>query len=658
MNKRDASQITEDNFQRSMILDRSVMDEEKRTVSAALSSETPVKRYFGNEILVHEKSSIDFSRAKDGLPLLFNHNHSELLGVVRDVRLEKGVLRGTLHFSKNKKAERAWQDVKEGFLKDISIGYRVDKWEESADDDEVRVVNWTLFEASVVTVPADPSVGVNRSQIEDKVMPKKDERSAGNDNGTDLNDENKVVDFKQARRKALVEGREEGRRIESERRDGIEALFVPERFRGGSYDALRAEAIEAGWSVDETRDELLDMVGGGATPTGSPKRQTDTVQSRGNGHIQSGEDQIDKFVRGAGDSLAARTMIEKDDEKRKAARSNEFFSMSMPEMARHYLSIAGVNLNGLGRDAIVSRALSQRGIISHGTSDFAGLLENNASKALMLGYEEAPETWDKIARIGNLSDFKQASRTGLSEFSDLLEVNENGEFKHGDFGDRKENIQLATFGRLFSISRQAIVNDDLDALSAIPRKMGRAAKRKIGDAVYAVLINNAALNQDNKALFHADHKNIVTASAMSIASVDKMRVAMAKQKDSSEAANGLNIPLDMLIVPKSLETTANILRSSQYDPDATGNTRSPNPFHNTFEVVSDVRLDADSATKWYGAANPNLFDTIEVAFLDGNQEPFLESKDGWSVDGVEFKARIDCAAAAMDFRGLQRNAGA
>ena len=77
----------------------------------------------------------------------------------------------------------------------------------------------------------------------------------------------------------------------------------------------------------------------------------------------------------------------------------------------------------------------------------------------------------------------------------------------------------------------------------------------------------------------------------------------------------------------------------------------------TFEVISDARLDAISSTAWYGAANPNSADTIEVNYLDGNDQPYLEQKNGWSVDGTEFKVRIDAGVAPLDYRTLAKNPG-
>jgi hypothetical protein len=112
-----------------------------------------------------------------------------------------------------------------------------------------------------------------------------------------------------------------------------------------------------------------------------------------------------------------------------------------------------------------------------------------------------------------------------------------------------------------------------------------------------------------------------------------------------------------LLIPAALEDTARVLMSSDTDPSKS-NSRIPNPVRSAAEIIVDARLDAHSTTAWYLLASPTLFDTIEVGYLDGIAAPFLDSQDGWSVDGTEYKVRIDAAAAPLEHRTLYKNAGA
>ena len=213
------------------------------------------------------------------------------------------------------------------------------------------------------------------------------------------------------------------------------------------------------------------------------------------------------------------------------------------------------------------------------------------------------------------------------------------------------------------MTREAIINDDLNALSRIPMKMGAASKRTIGNLVYAILTSNPAM-ADGVALFHANHKNYTgTGTAIGTASVDVARVAMAKATDPAGNAVALNIKLAKLIVPVALGGQARTTRDSQYQVDAITSAKGsqntiPNSVRGIFDVIEDARLDAFSATGWFGCADPALFDTIEVAYLDGQNTPYLEQREGWTVDGTEMKVRIEAGVKALDFRTLYFNVGA
>src|SRR5574343_142891 len=125
MNQRDLSKLPGQRFERLATLECREADPENRTVPASLSSETPVERWFGQEVLVHTTEAVDLSRAADGVPMLWNHNTDQPIGVVDNIKVVKGKLRGFLRFSNNAKAQEVFKDVQEGFLRNISIGYQV-----------------------------------------------------------------------------------------------------------------------------------------------------------------------------------------------------------------------------------------------------------------------------------------------------------------------------------------------------------------------------------------------------------------------------------------------------------------------------------------------------------------------------------------------------
>jgi len=658
-------QIRTGRYERTMTLDlaRLVDTETERMVPASLSSEQPVERWFGTEVLQHTPEAVDLGRAANGLPMLWVHDHRILIGKVRNLRLEDGRLEGYLHFSRNARATEIWQDVLDDFLDSISIGYSIRKWEEEANSDLIIVTRWAVNEASVVTVPADPTVGIGRYFHPDhEDTPMTDNRNGEPQPANGSGAGGTVVEFERARTVGQQEGRQAGITAERARIAEIEQIM---QFRTNTPagQALRLTAIEEGWNADQLRRHLLEQdAAAQAGPLADPSA-TDPergIRHEGTPAIQPGRDALDGFRDGVAEAIAVRAQLETDPQAVQRAREGEYLSMSLADMAREYLRLQGLETRGLNRVQMVGEALTRAG--SHTTSDFANVLADSARKALLLGWTEAPENWQLWARTGSLSDFKSNSRVGLSDFEDLDLVPEDGEYKAGTMSDLKETIQLATYGKLFRISRQAIINDDLAAFTTIPRKMGRAAGRKVGDLAYAVLTSNPTLNQDSTALFHANHSNLVASgsgAAPSVSTLDTAFTAMAKQTDPSGAAT-LNIRPAYIIVPAALEYTARVLVAAEVNP-AEGSVTSfiePNGFRGRLQVVSDARLDADSATAWYLAGNPGLYDTVEVAFLDGVTEPYLEQQEGWTTDGVEYKVRIDAAASALDYRALYKNAGA
>lgn len=455
----------------------------------------------------------------------------------------------------------------------------------------------------------------------------------GRSGGSGRTNRRKSVMKKKQQRKAAGGGDETRATLQE-----IRSAIAPHRERlGTEYDAILDAAIDGDIrSVDAARERALDHLGQKAKPVGGER-------------VVAGEGESEKFLRGAGNALMIRGGIAKADGPERKEGAGEFRGASLIDLARICLERRGTQTMGLHKMDMIGRAFTS-------TSDFPKLLENVQEKALLQGYEEANETWQIWTQRGSLPDFKEARRAGLSSFPDLKEVGEGGEYKYGTFGEHGETISLATYGRILSITRQTIINDDLQALTQAPNRMGRAASRMVGNIVYGILTGNPNMS-DGTALFHADHNNLQSGAALSVDTVSEMRTAMALQKDVDENAAGLNIPFGFLIVPKALEDKGRQILTAQYDPRTSVNQQIPNPVAGAGELVSDPRLDADSSTAHYGVAAQG-FDTVEVAFLDGVETPFMEAKDGWSTDGTEWKVRLDVGASPLDFRTVQKNPGA
>jgi ATP-dependent protease ClpP protease subunit len=356
-------------------------------------------------------------------------------------------------------------------------------------------------------------------------------------------------------------------------------------------------------------------------------------------------DAREKFVEGATRALMAKARL-------KGGERNEFSGLSLAELAKESLRMAGERSRFDNKLDMVGRAFTMAG--THTTGDFGSILSNVAGKAALRGWEEAAETFDRWTRTGTLSDFKATRRVGLGLPNSLPVVPEGAEYTYGTMADRGETMQAETRGLLMTFSRQAIINDDLSILDSVPTRMGRAARRTVGDMVYSELTTNAAMS-DGVALFHASHGNLAgTPAAPTVASLGAAKAAMMTQRDAGAA---LNIAPRYMIVPAALEVVSRQLLDSQFEPTNNRGMVS-NPVAGMAELIVDARLDLVSTTAWYLAADPNAFDTIEVGYLDGIQAPWLEQLTGWTVDGVQMKVRIDFDVKALDWRTLYRNAGA
>ncbi|WBT60644.1 ClpP-like prohead protease/major capsid protein fusion protein [Kosakonia oryzendophytica] len=407
--------------------------------------------------------------------------------------------------------------------------------------------------------------------------------------------------------------------------NGIGDLFA---MFGGKHQELQAQCVaDPECSVAQAKDLLLAELGKNSTPS---NKNTPAHIYAGNGNFSRD---------GIRQALMARAGFEQ------AERDNVYNGMTLREYARMSLTERGVGVSSYNPMQMVGLALT------HSTSDFGTILLDVANKALLQGWDEAEETFQRWTKKGQLSDFKTAHRVGMGGFPSLRQVREGAEYKYVTTGDKGETIALATYGEIFSVTRQAIINDDLNQLTDVPMKMGRAAKGTIGDLVYAVLTRNVKLS-DGKAIFHADHRNLAQ-GAISVTSLDNARKLMRLQK---EGERSLNIRPAFMLVPVGLETTANQTIRSASVKGADVNAGIINPIQNFAEVIAEARLDDADAKAWYLTAAQGT-DTIEVAYLNGVDTPYIDQQEGFTTDGIATKVRIDAGVAPLDYRGLVKSSG-
>jgi HK97 family phage major capsid protein/HK97 family phage prohead protease len=246
------------------------VDTEARTVELAFSSEVPVARWFGEEVLDHSPGAMRVERLEQGAALLINHDWDDQVGVVEAVSIgEDRRGRAVVRFGRSARANEIWQDVVDGIRKHVSVGYSVRKIEvepRKGQPDLVRVTEWEPFEISLVSVPADPTVGVGRAA---EIAPEEQPGQAANTDGNHRNKEPEKMDSeteKQAPAAPVIDAKAERAKGSDAERARVRSIME----MGEKYGAedLAGEAVKDGAKPEEFQRKLLDHLNGKRGGTG------------------------------------------------------------------------------------------------------------------------------------------------------------------------------------------------------------------------------------------------------------------------------------------------------------------------------------------------------------------------------------------------------
>jgi hypothetical protein len=641
-------------------------ESEDRVFNVIFTTGAVVRRYnfmadeMYDEELVVNPTSVRLGRLNSGAaPVLDTHSDfalENIKGVVMggSARIEEGLGHASLKIDGGGENESIVRKIRDGIIRNVSVGYRVHRYEVIRSDGAVplyRAVDWEPYEISLVPIGADAGAGIRSNphtfpcEIFNYQPPKENRSMTYNETQpTDFPDHTDNPSATPPAQPASEAAdstqpdhlRAEGAKLERQRVTEItkitRAADLPETFS--------EKLVNDGTNVPQARKLVLDELA---------RRGNVTNEIRP--HISIVRDEMD----------SARAMVENallhrhDPQKYKLdAGAREYRGMSLMEIGRDMLERRGIHARGLSKSEVAGMmlGLETRGGLNS-ISDFPFILANVANKTLRSAYEAAPQTFKPFTRQTTNPDFKTIARTQLGDAPSLDKVNEGGEFKRGTVGEAREQYALATYGKVVAVTRQTIINDDLGAFTRLPEMFGRAAADLESDTVWGIITSNPQMG-DGTTLFHATHNNLAGAgAAIAVAPLGDGRAGMRKQK----GLNGrlLNSIAKYLLVPASLETIAeqfvtqtNIVYTKSTDY---------NPFANKLQVLAEPRLDAASLISWYMAADPSQIDTIEYAYLEGQEGVYLESRVGFDVDGVELKARLDFAAKAIDWRGFWKNPG-
>ena len=613
---------------RSITAEINNINEDDRSIELSFSSEKPVTRWFGSEILSHDTTAVDLVRLNEIGVLLFNHNRNEVIGKVEKAWIDEVERKGRaiVRFDEDDESEKIFQKVKNETLRGVSVGYTVDAWEEVKNgkvSSNGRFIGpcdvatrWVPNEISIVSVPADENVGVGRGLDNDSEDNSQNEEETegegerGMDENTNKNSSNE---------RQILE-------LERQRVSEINSLCREFNVDGQKF-------IDDGSSVDSVRSHILEHLRSKKAPL--------------QGSVQVTNDENDKFREAVSDSILMRA------------------GMKVEKVAPGATDLRGLRLRDIAIECLRNQGISDasrydneklfREALTPG-SNFSAILDNTVNKSMKTAYNAQTSTYKEWVSTGSNPDFKATTKYQISEAGDLKLITENGEFEHDEMKDEGVKTSLLTYGKSFSISRQALINDDISIITKLPQAYVRAADRGINKLVYQMLGGNHKI-YDNVELFHSKHANLAkTVGGISVETVGEARRAMRTQKNL-RGNETLNIAPQFLIVPAALETQAAQFLTSISDP-AFNNSNIVNPFNNKLKLIVDPELDLYSENAWYLASSPLDCDTIEVTYLNGTDMPTLESAISFDNLGMKWRIYMDYGVTAIDYRGLYKNAGA
>ncbi len=572
----------------------STFNREARTVEAVLSSGAGVQRRDARGVFT-ERLAVTAGAVTlhtPRLPVLDSHRQGsigDVLGFVSNVRAEGGEIRATLHIT----SDAALALVEAGALTGVSIGYRVapSDWTES-DGGRVRTASrWTLLEVSLVPVPADPGAILRSHEMPDTNIP--DTTPA---NRAEVNGQIRALST----------------------RHNLGATWADAQIDAG---ADLAAARDAALAELDRRAEAAPRIR--AHQTGESNDDPEVIRTR----------MSDALTHRAG-ALA---------ELPEAAA--QYRGLGFAGMARVMLAARGERVLSLSDEAVLTRAM--------GTGDLPNLLQSTGHRTLLAAYENARSPVLQFFRRTEGSDFRTMYKLRFGEMALLDKVNEHGEVTSGGIGESAESYRIETYAKMFALTRQAIVNDDLGAFSQMTMMQGRQAAETLNNAAVSFLTQGSGLGpvmSDGQRMFDSSHGNVAAAGAVPGESAFAEGLAAMRGQRGIDGVSPINVTPRYLLVSPEFEVDASHAIAEIFPTSA----ENVNSVGRGLTLMVEPRL---SGQRWYLFADPASVANFEVAYLASAPAPQMEARPGWDVLGVEFRTVFDFGVGAIDWRGGFTNEG-
>ncbi|MGA0562839.1 prohead protease/major capsid protein fusion protein [Ancylobacter sp. VNQ12] len=554
------------------------------------------------------------------VPLLDSHRRESVefrLGLVDSIRAVGGELLGRATLSRHsERAQRIAAELTDGHTFPSSMGYSVrgEDWLERTNQKTGRrekiAKRIELQEGSLVLFPADPHAGIRSHDMTVSPQPENTPAltppAAAPSNPT-ASAERAVVN---------AEIRSIGTIA------GLDQAWIDGQIDAGvTADAARAAAFTA----MQTRSAPLQTFRS-AAPT-----------------ITVGQDHNDPVaIRSVmADAIAhrmnpARCKLE--------GRAREYHGYSTLSMVGTMAHARGDRVNLHDQNALIERAVG-----AHSTSDFPLLLADAANKSLLANYQVADPTYRRWAARRSFVDFKPHNFLRVGDFPRFQEVGENGEVRYGTVSENREQVSAKEFNAGIIIGRRALINDDLSALADFSSMIAIRAAADENRMVYALLIGSPPM-ADGKALFHADHGNLVTAAVLGGAPQMHASVSALRKQKSLDGLV-LNLAPRFLVVGPDMELGARQVLAA-ITATKPGDV---NPWAGTMELVVDANI---AGSDWYIAADPAAAPSIVYGYVSGAEGPQIRTEIDFDTRAVKVAAGLDFGCGVIDFRGLVKNPGA
>jgi len=637
---------------------------ETRTFQAIAATDAPVLRndlFDGQfyERLLMTPGAMRQARLQSGrMPILDNHRAASAgaqLGVVTRSTIREGQLVVDGRLTQADVATPIAQSAADGVACNVSLGYRVFKSERSKGPEGlplVTITDWEPIELSFVPVGADPNAYIRN--LKGKTMPqaRKQNRvrpdqqrapAAGDVLDRTVDDE---IDELETETRGADDLSADDLADDAGDRSPVARRVMSDRHARQAYDIAARHSLDAEWArraiaggvtLREFRAEALDEAG----------KRADRTRINPRSRIGFDDDPSGSLGNAIGGALYSR-MTGKPPE----GPAVEWRGRSLLEMGAALLEARGERVSWRNRSALAGQIFARAGG-QHTTSDFPILLQQSSNRVLLDSYKAAQSPLLLLAKRRDAVDFRPMTAVKLSEAPKLEKVLEGAELKYGTRAEAKESFRIFPFGKIFTLSREAIINDDLGAFADTSTAWGRAAAETEASELTALLAANSgdgANLDDNSPLYATTRGNkAASGGAISVGTLGVARKAMREFK-GLDGKTPISVTPKHLVVGAAKETEAEQVLATL----AATQVAEQNPFGGKLTLHVESRLTGNA---WRLFADPSELAVIQIAYLNGQDGPVIETHPGWETLGTEFRVVMDFGCGLVEWRGTYLNSG-